>query len=107
VDFKRRYGLRNDTSRCGDTGFSNRYAGTYQRSCADPGSIFDYNRERPEPERLIGPIVIARAKIRSLRDTGILPNPDLNEVVNPDVLSDPTMGTDEEPPWVFHSYARL
>ena len=51
--------------------------------------------------------MIPRAKVRPLRETGVVANTNLNEVVDPNIFSDPAVLTDGKQPWIFHAYARL
>lgn len=92
---------------CSHSGFSNRYARTNQRSCAHPRAIFQYDRQHLKSEEWVRPVVIPRAKVCTLRETAAHPNPDFNEIVDPDVLSNPAMLTDGKQPRIFHSYSRL
>jgi hypothetical protein len=107
VDFKRWYGFRNHTSRCSHAGLSNPDAWTNQRACAHPRAVFQYDRNRLKSEELIRPVVIPRAKVRPLRETGIRANPHLNEIVYPNVLPNPTLLSDGKQPRILHAYAGL
>ena len=86
---------------------SNRHAGAYQGLCTHPRAFFQCDWKHFEPEERVRPVVIPRAKIRSLGEAAIRANSDLNEIVDPDVLSNPAMFTDGKQPWILHAYARL
>ena len=107
VDFERRYRFCNHASRRGHAAFTDSDAWTNQRASTYPGAIFQCDGKHPEPEELVRPVVISGAKIGALRKTGIRANPDLNKVVDPNVLSNPAVLAYGKKPRIFHAYAGL
>jgi len=98
---------RYDAASCRNSALPDPDAWTYHCSGAYPGSRLNRDGFHAEAEAWVRPIVIPGAQVRTLRDTYIRANRDGGEIVDPDVLPDPCVGSNRQAPWKFNANARL
>ena len=83
------------------------HAGANQSPSANPGAVFDCDRFDLEAKSRIGPIVITRAEVCSLRNAYVGADRYRRKIVDPNILADPGVRGDGEVPRVFHADAWL
>lgn len=72
---------------------------------SDPGAGVDCYGPNLEAKCWIVPVMVASTEINALREADIVLECDVCQVVDPTILSNPTMIADAEPPGVFHADA--
>ena len=84
-----------------------RYAWSYNRFGSDPYAIVKGNGLRDEVERGFFVIVITAEQQGTLRNAHMASDSDVVQVIDPDILTDPNMITNNQPPRVFNGHTRF
>ncbi len=72
--------------------------------CRYPGFVPKLNFFRNEVKALSFPMVISRAEVGTLRKTTIAPNSHFSEIVDPDILTNPTIAAYFQAPGKLHPH---
>lgn len=107
VDFVRRNILGHDATGGHDRALTNLDTCGHESSSPYPRSVAYINRVDQEPECRIGPVVIARAEIRTLRNTHMVAQSYRGDVIDPAVFSNPAVVAHSEEPWILYSHPGL
>ena len=83
------------------------YTGTHDRFGANPDAVFQQYWVCDQIERGFFIIVIAGEQINALRNTYVIFDLHVGQVVDPDSFADPAMIAHPEPPGVFDIDARF
>lgn len=98
VNFKGRDRLGGYPARHDDRTLAQLHTGTDKCSRADPSAVLYPDGRNAESKGGIRPIVVAGTKIGALRHTGMAPDRDVRQIVDPDILPNPGMLPDCQPP---------
>ena len=84
-----------------------RYAWSYNCFGSDPYAIVKGNGLRDEVERGLLVIMITAEQQGTLRNAHMASDSDGVQVIDPDILANPYMITNNQPPRVFNGHMRL
>lgn len=99
--------MRCDATKREHAALSGGDAGTDDASCADPGSVPDFDRCGDEVKAGLRPIVAAGADVCALRYAAMRADFDVGKIVDPGAFADPAEVANGELPGKFHADQRL